>query len=129
MKTKDFLKEIARDLISLGSPIFFLLVLVRVSMTANYVYLSEFIISGILFLAFVFLFNANVYSGLGFVALVFTSIYYSSINFTIFGTALYFALLFSLFYLKHDLKEIIKGAMLGILSAGIGYYIVRLIFG
>ena len=129
MKTKDFLKEIARDLISLGSPIFFLLVLVRVSMTANYIYLSEFIISGILFLALMLLFNANVYSGLGFVALVFTSIYYSSINFTIFGTALYFALLFSLFYLKHDLKEIIKGAIFGILSAGIGYYIVRLIFG
>ena len=56
MINKNFLKELARDFIALGSPIFFIIVIVRISLLSNYEYLSQFIIAGVLFLISVFLF-------------------------------------------------------------------------
>lgn len=122
-------KEIARDLIALGSPIFFLLVIVRISITENFAYLSQFLIAGILFLFLMFLLKANMRAGLGIILLIFVSRYYNNLNFTIFAIALYSALLLSLFYLKHDVKEIIKGTIFGLISARAGYYLEGLIFG
>lgn len=127
--SQSFLKESARDLISFGSPIFFLIVLARVSMTANYIYLSEFVFAGILFFIMSFLFNANARSGIGAIILVFTSIYYNSIAFAVFAAIIYILFLTSLVYLGENKKEVAKGTMLGFIIAGIVYYVVRLFFG
>ena len=129
MKLKTLAKELARDLIALGGPIFFILVLARVLITENFAYLSQFLIAGILFLLPMLFLKANMRAGLGIILLIFTSGYYNNLNFTIFATALYFAFLFSLFYLRNDAKEIIKGTIFGLTSAGAGYYAAKLIFG
>jgi hypothetical protein len=122
------LKEIARDIIALGSPVFFIFILIRVSITQNPAYLSQFIFSGIFFLILMLLLKSNIYSGLGMVALTFTSIYYNYLPYTIFGLLVYVGLIFSLIYLKKDKQEVFKGVLFGLISSAIGYYIVGFIF-
>jgi len=80
MINKNFLKEIARDFIALGSPIFFIIVVARISLLSNFEYLSQFIIAGILFIISVFSFKVNLYSGLGLIVLVFTTLFYNNLN-------------------------------------------------
>ena len=108
---KISLKEIARDVIALGSPVFFLLVLARVALLSNFEYLSQFVIAGILF-----------------VVLFFTTIYYSDLKFSIFAILLYFGLVASLLYLKKDKREIINGVIFGLISTGVSYILVKFIF-
>ena len=124
MKKSNTINELYRDIISFGSPIFFILVLVRVSMTKNYVYLSQFFVAGILFLILMFIFKSNIHSGLGIILLFFTSIFYNYLPFTIFATLIYASLIFSLINLKKDKKEINKGIVFGVMSTIISYYLV-----
>ncbi len=127
MKT-EYIKETARDLIALGSPIFFIIVIARIYLLSNYSYLSQFIIGALIFFPLMFLLKANIYSGLGLIVLIFTTLFYNNLKFTIFGIAVYLLLLASLIYLKYDRKKVIMGIILGAISTGISYYAVRLIF-
>ena len=113
--------ELARDLIALGSIPFFLLVLVRIYLLDNPVYLNQFIFSGIVFLVLFFIFRLNLYSGLGLIALFFTSMHYADAAFTIFGSVVYFFIIASLFYLKYDWKKILLGILAGVIGIGVGY--------
>tara|TARA_Y100000310_G_C20633582_1_gene789984 strand:- start:1273 stop:1662 length:390 start_codon:yes stop_codon:yes gene_type:complete len=128
MEKTKILKEISRDIIALGSPIFFVFILIRVSIAQDQVYLSQFIFAGILFLVLMFLLKSSIYSGLGLIALIFTSIFYNYLPYTIFGSLVYIGLIFSLIYLKKDKKEIFKGILFGLVSSTIGYYLVDFIF-
>jgi len=128
LKDKISLKEIARDIIALGSPIFFVLVVARIYLLSNFEYLSQFLIAGILFLVLFFIFKADIYSGLGLIVLIFTMIYYNDLKFGIFGTLLYAALILSLVYLNKGKKEILLGVVLGAVSALISYFAVKMIF-
>lgn len=125
---KELVKEVARDFIALGSIPFFLLVLVRIWILPNPEFLTQFIIAGGMFLLAFFIFKQNIYSGLALITLIFTSLHYSDLRFTIFASIAYLVLLFSLFYLKEDKKEIFKGILLGIISSAVGYYAIRMIF-
>ena len=124
---KRWLNEIARDLIALGGIPFLILTIVRVSVPFTY-YPLQFIISAILFFILKAIFRGTLHAGIGLILLVFTSLFYGNILFTFFALLVYVGLIISLFYLKNDTKEIIKGILLGTISAGIGYLIVRLIF-
>ena len=123
-----YLKETARDLIALGSPVFFIIVIARIYLLSNYSYLSQFIIGAIIFLPLIFLFKANMYAGLGLIVLIFTTLFYNNLNFTIFAIVIYLLLLASLVYLKYDKKKIIISVILGAIATGIGYYAVRFLF-
>lgn len=125
---KEWLEEIARDVVALGSPVFLFLVLVRVFILPDYAYLSQFIFASVIFFLSMFLFKQNLYSGLGFIISFFIILYYKDLRFGIFTGLSYTALVSSLFYLKKDWKEIIKGILLGALSTGISYYLVKIIF-
>ena len=128
MKFKYSLKEIVRDFIALGSPIFFILVIVRVSLLSNFEYLSQFVIAGILFIVLFFFIKINMYSGLSLIVLIFTTLYYNNLRFWIFASLAYLGLLVSLIYLKEDKKKIAYGVLLGIISTIISYFTVNLIF-
>ncbi|MEK6842642.1 MAG: hypothetical protein AABX84_02405 [Nanoarchaeota archaeon] len=128
MKIENFLKESARDIIAFGSPIFFILVLARIFLLSNYSYLSQFIIAGILFLPLIYFFKANIYSGFGLIVLIFTTLYYNEVRFTIFAVFLYLLLIASLFYLKKEKLEIIKGIFFGAVSTGISWFLVEKLF-
>jgi len=124
---KEWTKETARDLIALGSIPFLLLTIVRVSTGLAY-YPLQFIISSVLFFILRMIFKAELHAGLGVILLTFTSIFYRSALFTAFALIVYAGIIVSLFYLKRDKTGILKGILLGSISAGIGYFIVRLIF-
>lgn len=113
--------ESARDLISLGSIPFFLLVLARVYLLNNPGYFNQFVFSGAIFLILFFIFKLNLYSGMGLIVLVFTSLFYSEITFSIFGSIAYILIIASLLYLKHDTKKVFLGILAGMVGIGVGY--------
>ena len=128
IKDKISPKEIARDIVALGSPIFFILVVARIYLLSNFEYLSQFVIAGILFLVLFFIFKADIYSGLGLIVLIFTMIYYDDLKFGIFGALLYIGLILSLVYLNKGKKEVFLGAVFGAISALISHLAVGIIF-
>ncbi|MFA4952805.1 MAG: hypothetical protein WC584_01130 [Candidatus Pacearchaeota archaeon] len=128
MKKQNICKEFARDFLALGSIPFFVLVLVRIWIIHDLEYLSQFAIAGGLFLILTFLFKSNLYSGLSFVILVFTILFYNDKIFTIFAVLVYLVLICSLVYLNYEKKKISYGFLFGVLSTGIGYYIIKLMF-
>ena len=128
MKLDNFLKESARDIISLGSPIFFILALARISITDNYSYLAKVALAGFLFLSLVYFFKANIRIGFGIIIVVFLSLYYNDLMFTIFASIIYILAIVSLFYLKEDKKRIIKGIIFGLISTGISWFVVEKLF-
>ncbi len=125
---KKTFKEIARDLIALGGIPFFILIIGRVWMLDKPYYPFQFIIGGIIFLLFMFIFKSNLHSGLGLIALTFMLIYYNHLKFSIFASFVYLLLILSLVYLKKDKKEIFKGILFGAISSVISYYIVGGLF-
>ena len=123
------IKEVARDFVALGSPIFFILIIARILFLSNYEYLSQFIIAGILFSGFFYFFKSNLYSGLGIISLIFTTLYYNDLRFSIFVFFIYIGLIASLIYLKTEEKEIFLGTLFGIVSTALSYLLVDFIFG
>lgn len=123
-----YLKEAARDLISFGSPVFFIIVLARVSLLPHPEYLSQFIIAGIIFMVLAFLLKLEKRTGLALIILIFTIIYYSNQKFTIFAGSFYVLFLWSLYYLKIKKLEIAKSFVLGIITATISYYSIQFLF-
>jgi hypothetical protein len=124
---KAWLKELARDLIALGGIPFLILTIVRVSAPFTY-YPLQFIISSALFFILKAIFKADLRAGIGFILVTFISLYYHKTLFTIFALLVYAGMIVSLFYLKRGRSQILKGILLGGISTGIGYVIVRLIF-
>lgn len=124
---RGWFKEQARDLIAIGSIPFLVLTVARVSVIAAY-YPMQFIISSILFFILKMIFKAELHAGIGFIVLIFISLFYHHWLFTVFALIIYAGLIISLFYLKIGRALILKGILLGIVSAGIGYIIVKLIF-
>lgn len=124
---KRWLNETARDLIALGGIPFLILTIARVSVMTIY-YPMQFIISSVIFFILRMIFKGSLHAGVGFILLVFTSLYYASLLFFIFAFGVYIGLVASLFYLKKGKKEILKGILFGTVGAGVGYLIVGLIF-
>ncbi|MCK5321068.1 hypothetical protein KAJ38_00660 [Candidatus Pacearchaeota archaeon] len=114
-------KESARDLISLGGIPFFLLVLARVYLLNIPEYFNQFVFSGTIFLILFFIFKLNLYSGMGFIVLIFTSLFYSEMTFFIFGLIAYILVIASLLYLKHDTKKVFLGILAGMVGVATGY--------
>jgi len=127
MIKKRWLSELARDLIALGGIPFLILTIVRVSVVEPY-YPMQFIISSVIFFILKALFGGVLRAGIGLVLVIFTSLFYNSLLFATFALLIYIGLIISLFYLKRDKTQILKGILLGGISAEMGYLIVRLIF-
>lgn len=127
MVKKRWLNELARDLIALGGIPFLILTIVRVSVIKPY-YPMQFIISSVVFFILKAVFGGTLRAGIGLILVVFTSLFYNSLLFATFASLVYIGLVISLFYLKEDKMKILKGVLLGGISTGAGYFIVRLIF-
>ena len=124
---KKWRDELARDLIAFGGIPFLVLTIARVSVMTIY-YPMQFIISSIWFFLLNVFLRGDMRAGIGVILLGFTSLYYKSWLFAVFALIVYIGLIISLLYLKRGGKEILKGSLLGGISAGLGYLLVRLIF-
>ena len=117
-------KEIARDLIALGSIPFYILVLARSLIGDYYLFFYQLIIALVfLFLVNILFKNFNQHLSRAFVLVVFTIIFYKQLIYTVFAVIVFLLILASLVYLKIDKKEINFGLILGIISSLIGYYL------
>jgi uncharacterized membrane protein YccC len=88
----------------------------------------QFIISSALFFILKAIFKGDLRAGIGFILVTFVSLYYRNALFTVFAAIVYAAVIISLFYLKRERGKIFKGILLGGISTGIGYVIVRWVF-
>ena len=124
---KRWLKELARDCVALGGIPFLVLTIARVSVLKVY-YPMQFIISTTIFLILRTFVKANLRAGIGFILVVFISLFYNHWIFNIFAIIVYSGIVASLFYLKEPKKEILMGILLGIISSAAGYLIVKALF-
>jgi len=118
---KKEVKEIARDLIALGSLPFYLLVLIRVYIGNFPEIFYPLLISLPLIYIFYFIFKSNNYSAMSIPLFIFTSIFYKEMIFTIFAFVLMTILFICLFYLNYEKKKILLGLLAGIIASAVSY--------
>lgn len=126
---KDWKKEIARDILALGSIPFYLIVFIRILIMNERTYIYQLLIAGLLLALFsVFIgkikLKADFYTSRSFVLLIFTALFYNEIEYTVFASLLWLGLLTSSNYLNRGKKkEIAIGIFLGIFSAAVAYFL------
>lgn len=125
---KNWKKEVARDIIALGSIPFYFLVIARatVGMYLAFVYQLAIALPVLIVLSFLIK-KSNQYIARGFIVVFFTSLFYKSPLYTVFAFLTWAGMIISLRYLKSKNKEVIKGVVVGIISTLISYYLVLLI--
>ena len=126
---KDWKKEVARDILALGSIPFYLIVFIRILIMNDRTYIYQLLIAGLLLVLFsVFIgkikLKADFYTARSFILLIFTALFYNEIEYTIFASLLWIGLLISSNYLNRGKKkEIVIGLFLGIFSVAIAYFL------
>jgi len=120
-------KEVARDLIALGSIPFFILVLVRVFVIGNMTFFNQFLFSGIIFIVLALIFRASFYPGLALIVGYFTALNYQASSYTFIASIAYILLIGSLIYLKYDRKKVVYGVFLGVMATFVGNYLVGIV--
>ncbi|MBS3105083.1 hypothetical protein J4234_02405 [Candidatus Woesearchaeota archaeon] len=121
---KLWLKEIARDLLALGSIPFYFLVAVRAVIGKYNVFVYQMIIAAIaIFILYFIIKNSNLHVARSFAALVFTSLFYKEIFFTVFASLVWVLLLSAAYYIKRKISSVFKGVVIGVVSSLIGYYV------
>ena len=122
-------KEIARDLISFGSVPFFLIILARAFIGPYWTFVYQLILAFAILFILSFLFKkCDMHSARSLILVVFTSLFYQDIKFTVFVSLIWVLIILSLVYKKVKFREIATGIILGAFSSAITYYLVNLIF-
>lgn len=124
---KNWKKEIARDTIALGSIPFYSIVIIRAVIGKYAPFVYQLLIALVIIFVLSKLKNANQHIARGIVLVVFSSMFYKDVLYTIFASLLWIGMIFSSFYLKVKGKEIANGAIYGIVSSAISYYLVSLL--
>ncbi len=121
-------EEIARDLIALGGLPFYSLVLVRAAIGDYLSFLIQVAAAlPVLYLISSIVRGANLHIARALILVVFTSIFYDALPFTVFSILVWCIMIYSLIYLKTDTKEILKGIAAGVVSVVISYSLTLLI--
>jgi hypothetical protein len=127
-KNKNWKKEIARDTIALGSIPFYFIVIIRAIIGEYMPFVYQLAIAFLILLIFYWLFkSANQHIARGLVLVVFTSIFYNVMLYTVFAALLWIFMIVSAYYLKPKFKDIAIGVVFGIISTALSYGLVSLI--
>ncbi len=121
-------EEITRDLIALGGLPFYFLVIVRASIGGYLSFLSHVAVAlPVLYLLSRAVRGSNLHIARGFILVIFTSVYYSALPFTVFSLLVWCGMIYALIYMKTDKGDILKGIALGVVSVAISYTLTLLI--
>ena len=121
---KSWLKEIARDLLALGSIPFYFLVVIRVLILKDKIFIYQLAMAAIsIFVLYFIIKEANLHIARSFVVLVFVNLVYKETIFGIFSVLIWIFVLISARYLKKSTSSIFRGIVIGIASSLAGYYI------
>ncbi|MBU2616550.1 MAG: hypothetical protein KKB79_01050 [Nanoarchaeota archaeon] len=120
----DWKKEFTRDVLALGSWVFYVLVIGRAMIEPYRPFLDQVIIAGIFIIAVsIFLKNFDDYIARGFVLVVFTSLFYESLVYSVFAVAVGLLLIFSSYFVRKNILSIIKGLLIGLMVILVGYFL------
>lgn len=122
MKT-SWLKEIARDLLALGSIPFYFLVVIRAVIGKYDIFVYQMLIAAIIiFILYFIIKDSNIHIARALVILAFTSLFYKEMIFTVFAALIWVLLLASAYYIKRKIGFVVRGIVIGIISSLVGYY-------
>ena len=122
MKT-SWLKEIARDLLALGSIPFYSLVIIRAIIGKYNVFVYQMLIAAVaIFILYFIIKNSNTHIARSFVAVVFTSLFYKEAIYTVFASLIWVLIIISSYYIKRSLGFALRGVVIGLISSLAGYY-------
>lgn len=120
---KSWLKETARDLLAIGSIPFYFLFIIRAMIGEYKIFVYHLVIAAIaIFILYFIIKDANFHISRSFVALVFSSLFYKEMLFTVFAGLVWILMLFGAYYLKRKFGPIIRGIIIGALSSIAGYH-------
>ena len=126
---KNQKKEFFRDIIALGSIVFYLIVLARALIQPYLEFVYQLVISLIVLSLLSFLIkDSDNYLARMLILVIFTSLFYNDKIYTYFVSFIFLLAIYSSYYLENSKEKIIKGLVLGIISSLIGYYLTNLIF-
>jgi len=120
---RDWLRELARDLVAFGSIPFYIIVIARSTIGNHQLFVYQTIIALILLTAISIFVKGNMHIARGFVLFGFTSLFYYDLIFALFAFMLWLATLVSLFYLKKKTSMILKGVAIGVVCFATAYYV------
>jgi hypothetical protein len=124
---KNWRKEIARDTLALGSVPFYALVIARAVVGRYAIFIYQLLIA----LAVLFMLSrvvkGNMHVARALVLVVFTSLFYNDMLYSIFALLAFILLLLSTIYLKIKKASIAKGILIGAVASLLSYYIASLI--
>lgn len=129
MTNKFWIKETARDIIALGSIVFYFLVAGRALVGPFWVFFT-FLCSAAMSVLIIYFFHKNfeTYIARGIILAIGTSYFYGDLIFTLFAAVVYILMVVSSYYLRDSYLIIIKGIIFGLTSTGVGYLIAELFF-
>lgn len=120
----DWKKEFIRDVLALGSWVFYVLVIGRALIEPYRPFVDQVVIAGIfIILVFAFWKDFDDYIARGFILIVFTILFYESLIYTIFAIAIGLLLIFSSYSVYRKITKIIKGLLIGFVAMLLGYFL------
>jgi hypothetical protein len=126
---KFWIKETARDIIALGSIVFYFLVVGRALVGPFWVFFTFLCCAAATLLIIYFLHNEfETYIARGIILAIGTSYFYGDLIFTLFAAVVYILMVVSSYYLRDSYLIIIKGIIFGLISTGVGYLTAELFF-
>lgn len=125
---KEWIKNISRDLLSLGSIVFYTLVVGRAMIYPYYLFLTELLIAAfILFFIFLYIKKLDTYTARALILTVLTSRFYESLTFSLFAGSAFILIVISSIYIGNGKKEIVRGIISAVISLipalGISFYL------
>lgn len=127
---KNWKKETCRDILALGSWIFYILIVARALIKPYRPFADQIIIAGaVLLLVSFFMKNCDYYIARGLILVIFTALFYQDKLFTGFVLAVLILALFSSYFVGNSKIKIGKGLIIGAVSTLVGYYLAGFSFG
>lgn len=129
MTKRNWIKETARDILALGSIIFYFLVVGRALVGPFWIFFT-FLFSAALTLLIIYYQHKkfDTYLARGIILAMGTSFFYRDLTFTFFAAAVYFLMILSSRYLENGRLKILKGIIFGLISTGAGYLAAEIFF-
>lgn len=119
----DWIKRIERDVLALGSIVFYFLVLGRALVGPFVVLITQLITAGvILFLIYIVHRRFDTYLARGIILAIFTSLFYDNTIYLVFVSIVFVIMILSSYHIGSSKQNILKGVIFGAIGSVIGYF-------
>lgn len=118
------MKEIARDMVALGSLPFYAIVFIRAVIGESQSFLQHLLIALLIIMILQKLFDSNLHVARALVLVVFTGAFYKKMLFFIFAIVLYIFIMKSSLYLGEKRSRVWNGFLIGVVSSVIPYVLI-----